>query len=622
MHSKEKVSHRRDSLNHRPEKGTKRGVTMKRTLSTLVLCFLVIPATALATIGLTSMGGFLFDIQETSGGQLSNGTSDAYDNCYYLTVNSVRYSSARRPHTSTAGGRHVHLPSMAVGELQVTRHIYVPATGGNFARYIDVVTNSTAAPIAATIEVSGNLGSDSSTLIAATSSGDTSVSVADHWIVSDDSGDGTGDPSLAHIAQGAGAPTNAAALSLTRDNYLARYVTMVPPMGQVAVMTFAVQERNRAMAQAEATRLSLLPSDALEDADTYLPDVVNFAVGGAPQIRFTGPTEVDEGDEFTVEVEVTDREGDPATWSWDLDDDEMFGETEGATSHTVSMGTTDGPSVLRFGVRASDGTDERTRYFSVTVNNVAPSLSSSPPLSAQVRREYLYMPTITDPAGALDEAILSLLDGPENMMVREDQSLSWTPPVDARGMSFPVELNIMDEDGDATTQSWEIFVNMNHAPEAPTPIRPIDRIGQLPTEPVTFTVMNSVDIDEDALTYFFRIDQASTFNSPLLMESPGVVEDASGMTSWTSPRTLNLGLWYWEVWATDGIDESPHAFGQFVSQRPVPDASVMRNDASLDAGAGGGSESNSGCSVTAPSEGATGPWWLVPVAILIVRRRR
>ena len=54
---------------------------------------LALPAMALAT-DLTSSGGFLFDIQdEFGGGELSNGSIDAYDGCYYLDVGGLRYTS-------------------------------------------------------------------------------------------------------------------------------------------------------------------------------------------------------------------------------------------------------------------------------------------------------------------------------------------------------------------------------------------------------------------------------------------------------------------------------------------------------------------------------------------------
>ena len=312
-----------------------------------------------------------------------------------------------------------------------------------------------------------------------------------------------------------------------------------------------------------------------------------------------GPETALEGEEITVEVMVTDREGDPPTWSWDLDDDEMFGEAVDMGSHTIAAGTTDGDSTLRLGVLASDGMEERVRYWTVSVTNVPPTFDSSPPVTAQVRREYAYAPEVTDPGGELDPIVFTLVSGPDGMAFREDGTLAWTPEPDVRGMTFPVEITASDDDEGETVQRWDLYVNENNPPTPPTPIRPIERASESTAAPVNLVVTNGTDADDDTLQYFFRLDQVSTFDSPLLMESPTVTEGPDGMTSWLSPRTLNLGLWYWQVWASDGIDESTRVHGQFVVALPQPDASVPTPDSGpsgADGGDLGPSSQESGCS--------------------------
>jgi hypothetical protein len=237
---------------------------------------LLVPAVALA-IDLTSAGGFLFDIQDRSSGELSNGSIDAYDGCYYLDVGGTRYTSGAAGTTSLAG-RQVELAVVRLAGLDVQRFVYVPSAMGDWARYLDVLSNPGTTPITTTVRISGNLGSDGSTRVIATSSGDTVVSSADTWYATDDT-DGSGDPSLAHLFQsgaGSGAPVTARAASISTDNIDVTFDVTVPAGGRVAVLSFAIQTMSQALAQAEAIRLLDLPDDAWTGLEEYETDIVNF----------------------------------------------------------------------------------------------------------------------------------------------------------------------------------------------------------------------------------------------------------------------------------------------------------------------------------------------------------
>ena len=61
-------------------------------------------------------------------------------------------STSRSPRTATP-----------MAGLLVRRLVYVPATGGDYARYLEVLENTGASPISTTVEVYGNLGSDGAT---------------------------------------------------------------------------------------------------------------------------------------------------------------------------------------------------------------------------------------------------------------------------------------------------------------------------------------------------------------------------------------------------------------------------------------------------------------------------
>src|SRR5258706_4788872 len=100
------------------------------------------------------------------------------------------------------------MPAQTIGGLSVQRKVYVP-TNDRYIRWMNFFTNTTGAPITFTMITSNNLGSDSNTLIATSSSGDAVVTTADNWVTSfqNFSGNTSSDPRLGHIIQGPGAPT-------------------------------------------------------------------------------------------------------------------------------------------------------------------------------------------------------------------------------------------------------------------------------------------------------------------------------------------------------------------------------------------------------------------------------
>jgi len=608
----------------------------------VVLLSLGLPATALADVDLMSPGGFLFDIDETRG-TLGNGSIDAYDTCYRLTVNSTSFSPSGT-HTTSMMGRQVETPTHTIGTLDVRRMIYVPSTApsacsgttgcGDYGRYVDVFENTGTTDVMVTAEYYCNLGSDSSTVINATSSGDMSMGTDDEWIATDDSSDGSGDPSLAHVLQGVGGLVRTSSVSAPFTGSIEwDFSFTVPAGGQAAILTFGVQTMNRAASTAEAARIVDLPSDTVSGIDGVFGDIQNFPVGGAPLIYITRPATVDEGEAITFEVEVMDREGDPVSWSWDLDDDGTFGEMMDAMMYTYPADMTDGDSTVRVGVEASDGMETRTRYVTTEVVNLEPTITSSPPTSMDtfIGAEYRYEITVDDPAGDLDPPGYALPMAPDGMTVDPATGiLTWTPTSDQRDMTFTVELVVDDGDDGTDMQTWDLHVSNNRAPEAPTPIRPIER-ERVSTERPSLVVGNGSDPDGDALVYFFRVDNVSSLDSPALQESTAVAEQAE-QTAWTVERPISEGVWYWEAWASDGLAESPHRFGVFTYGVGGGDDGGMGTEdggmGGADGGSippppGGGSRERSSCSAV-PGAGGAPVWGVLGVvaAGLITRRRR
>ena len=200
---------------------------------------LSLPAWA-AQYTLTDADGYRYDVDysgtvgsSNGTGAIYNGTGDATDYWPMLCATldnslSTACSTAESWYAGTTGGytlttsdRELILDTVSIVGLQVQRRVYVPASGPTdgrrFARYLDTFTNPTSSTITfkarfgTVSSVYADLGSDGATYTAATSDGDTTPETTDTWLVSDDS-DGTRDPSLLHMFQGAGAQETADAI--------------------------------------------------------------------------------------------------------------------------------------------------------------------------------------------------------------------------------------------------------------------------------------------------------------------------------------------------------------------------------------------------------------------------
>ncbi|MCA9610901.1 MAG: hypothetical protein KC619_35145, partial [Myxococcales bacterium] len=560
---------------------------MRRLAPLLVLVLAAAPSTALAQINLTSEGGFLFDIEDATGfapGSLSNGTTDAYDSCYRLNVGGAEYSAIGSA-TMSLGGRQVEFPAETLSGLLVRRLVYVPATGGDYARYLEVLENTGGSAVTTTVEVFGNLGSDGGTVVTGSSSGDSVVSVADGWFATDDGIDAGGDPSLAHVFAGSSPPLSPIAVSLSSDNLSYSWSVTVPPGGRVVVMHFAVQARDRATSLAEARRLAEVPDDTLMGIDDYLDDVVSFgiAVPGAPRPRFTSDFEADEGDEIVVEVAIEDPEGDSFTFSWDLDDDGSFGEMPGVDTVRIPAGTTDGPDAIRVGVEATDSAGNRAqRYRTVRIVNVEPRITSTPPLVISVGVDLAYQVTVDDPAGEADPPSFTLVHGPARMTMSDTGLLSWVPTesdVTVAGETLAIEIAVDDGDDGMGTQRWDLMVSPNHAPSPPILAYPIDNVAILDPMP-RLAFQNSEDQDLDPLTYTIQLDTADSFDSPDLVEWN--LPEMPGFTSVTLEAPLPLDqLYHWRARANDGTTDSEWRQTSFWV---VYDPLLPPRDAGVDAG--------------------------------------
>lgn len=211
--------------------------------------------------------GFIWD--QEIGGSFNDGSSDAFDGSGALNVTvganpPVAYS-APDPNGCILedAAREIGFPAQTVNGLEVSRKIFVPATGVDFARRLTILTNPTGGPLTATVQFEySSLGSDANTKVAGSSNGNATMELGDMWVVTDD--DLTNalfgavrDPALVHAWQGPGAPDVADAFPnvFQVDQDVARidFQNVTVPAGGTAVyMEVIAQRRSQSEALAAA----------------------------------------------------------------------------------------------------------------------------------------------------------------------------------------------------------------------------------------------------------------------------------------------------------------------------------------------------------------------------------
>ena len=227
---------------------------------------------------------------EDGGGPLD--VNDAYDNAYNLFVNGASFVP---PALVDLTGTTLTAGPVAMSGLNVTVQYYFSPTSA-MARLLYTLQNPTGAPIAATVQIPVNFGSDAGTVIETTSSGDAAVTTGDRWVVSSDGGPGDSVNLTVMAGPGAVAVPLSAVTQTVFDcadtNGLGMTYNLNVPAGTTqSVMLFAglegVNANNNTVASA-TTAAALFNSNATLQADwlagmtpAQLAQVVNWNFGAA-----------------------------------------------------------------------------------------------------------------------------------------------------------------------------------------------------------------------------------------------------------------------------------------------------------------------------------------------------
>jgi len=109
-------------------------------------------------------------------------------------------------------------------------------------------------------------------------------------------------------------------------------------------------------------------------------DVSSLTVNDPPIANANGPYSINEGDSLQLDASASsDLDGDPLTYSWDLDNDAVYGDATGETptvdwTTLVSYGLNDDGSYT-IGLEADDGTATDTDTTTVEIVNVDPTIT-------------------------------------------------------------------------------------------------------------------------------------------------------------------------------------------------------------------------------------------------------
>jgi hypothetical protein len=609
---------------------TQRNSNRRLSAAIILVVLASLPRASEAEVVLTSAGGYEFDIQDTSSGNVMDGTSDAYDGCYTLRINGTAYSSGGA--AAIVDGRNVQMATVTVGgSFSISRNAHVPESGGDYIRYFDVIEN-TGAATTVDVEYYCNFGSDSSTTVWGTSSGDTVADTSDFWFGTDDA-DGSGDPTLAHSYFGEGAVYTPATQTVSGDESTVSFSIPIGAGEIVAFLVFGFQGPNRATLQPAIEELVLDVPGATSDMDGGdLSLVVNYGLGEAPLIRWAPEQlfEVPEGGELLLEVSIEDREGDPTTTSWDLDGDEEYddGDEESAVFSAAGL---DGPTTVNIGVMAADDQGNVSqRRVDVSVTNSPPVVTNIPeePLEVLIGEELTFTPEVVDPGG--DEITIDVVDRPAGMVILADGGVRWVPNDLQVGLTS-VTFFVYDDDDDPTVEGdgdasfvLEINVSENLAPGMPTIVSP-DRNEEVDTLRPTLVIANPPDPEDDLLSIIFEVDSSDTFPAPIA--SGPIRADSSGETSWVVSEELVDGArYYWRVWAFDGDLEGPRASSSFLVRLGESDGDA---DADADGDGDGDSDGDLGpptvegcnCYAGGASTGSSASWLILSLALGLIFRR-
>lgn len=220
-------------------------------------------------------------------------TTCSVDDPNFIIYNQNGPATTECPGPVSHVNRQVVFSPQLAGSIQMSRKVFVP-DNDEFARWLNIFTNTGGSPQTVTMVTSNDLGSGTNTVIVSDSKGNTTPDVTDTWVTTfqNFTGSTSNEPRLGHVLQQTGAPVQLAGIFFANGNfnpYWGYTFTLAPGETKI-IANFVTGQPTKAEANAKAAELAGLPPNALQCLSTAeQAEIANFNAAPAPPIA-TVPT--------------------------------------------------------------------------------------------------------------------------------------------------------------------------------------------------------------------------------------------------------------------------------------------------------------------------------------------
>ena len=272
-----------------------------------------------ATIG--RVGGNItnaYGISEVSYAHGAVNRNDGFDGGAGIGVNGLPFTlpGGKVDRTTTAAGTFINtITPQSFGGVNASLNYFMSASSRTL-RSVGVFTNTTGAPQTITVAFGGNLGSDGSTNIRATGSGDLTLQVAqDQYIINDQSTGGS-DPTETWTFFGPGGKTATTGQYVNGNDRIGEEWTLTLAPGQTQELLWFVQF-NDDLAEAQSLLSLVANSSALNAAGLLsglsaadLAAIQNWLLSSGSTLQNSSPVNLPTTADFTVSGPVSTGGGD------------------------------------------------------------------------------------------------------------------------------------------------------------------------------------------------------------------------------------------------------------------------------------------------------------------------